>query len=388
MYRAICVVIATAVVLATPPAAARDTKHADSGDIRYEVIPVGPPIEPGAWLEPTDLNNRGEVVGTGYVPAGYQFVWDCRRGRTEVPALPHSYDLPQVTAISGAGQVFGSSSTGLNQPMPDPRSTAFVWDRERGTRQLLAASGPEESLIIDANRFGFALGTHYQLEPYVTTQFVWNEYFGRIDLPNDGLYYEALNDWGILAGYSLEPRPRVLLRSLFWNLRRSIELPADSYVSSIAGINDRLDVTGTLFSDGRYRAFLARANGEIDVFVPSEDAPPDIAPSSINNRRQIVGTLRARSYSEAFIWEPSTGLQDLTQLVTSTNPDFANLQINDAVAINDLGWIAVRAFDLELHTTHAYLLVPVKTTDARLRHLHLLSGAPLCDALRKAAFAR
>jgi hypothetical protein len=342
---AVCLFLSTLLSLAFSSIRAQETLRANVHEIRYEVVPVGPATEPGKWLDPVDLNTRGELIGTGYVPSAAQFIWDCARGRTEIPRLPNSYDIPGLTAISDAGHVVGYSFTGLDQPASAPAERAFIWDRKRGTRPMLPPAPGELSAAFDVNRFGWAFGTNIKLGPYSITQFLWHEHFGRFDLPKDDLYYVRLNDRGVLAATSSEAQSSVILSYPLLGIRRAVAFPADSLVMSIADLNDRNDVAGVVYIDDTMKGFLARYRGDIDIYDPPAGAPPLFTPMSVNNRRQIVGTNWGRGYGEAFIWDPVNGARNLTQLVTAANENFRSLRFDLTPAINDLGWIATRGFD-------------------------------------------
>lgn len=373
-HLSVYVVLMWLALLAVRSACAEEAGKHRTPPIRYEVIPLGP-VADTFWLEPVDLNNRGEVIGTGYDPTGVQFIWDCKRGRTEIPFLPGSFDLPNVTAISDSSQVVGYDFGG-----PRNSETAFIWDRRNGTRPLLAEPPGDASTATDINRFGFVLGQYLTLEPYAFTSFIWSRRFGRVDFPDD-LIYARINNLGVVAAYDVTGASSFVLMHPLLGLRKKVKFPEGAIVTSVDGINDHADAAGVVFIDGESHGFIARRNGEVDLFDPPEGAPPFMMLKSINNRRQIVGANWGFNYSEAFIWDEVNGSRGLTQLVAATSPEFSHLSFNKAVAINDAGWIAAAAFDNVAFTSHAYLLVPVPANQERYRNLHLLTGQELCDAL-------
>jgi hypothetical protein len=359
--------------LALQPSTAHDAHG--SGTVRYEVIPAGPPITSNGMLEPVDLNNRGELIGEGFEPDGFHFIWDCYRGRTNIPFLPNTQAIPSLSAISDAGQVVGHSHA------LDDTITAFIWDRRQGTRALLPADTGSTTLALDINTFGQVLGIEFQREPFVAAPFVWSEHFQKRTALPTNLNYSRNNDRGLNAAWSSDS-PEVLLVHPRAGARRLAQFPTGSIIDSIGDINDRNDVVGSVFTQGQLQGFVARRSGEIELFVPAPGTRPSIRPMSINNRRQVVGASFGLGSGAAFIWDEVNGLRDLTEVVRSNNDDAPTVRFDLAVAVNDIGWIAARGFDDETHTLHAYVLVPV-AAGSRVENLHRLTGSALCRALRR-----
>ena|SRR6201987_4552136 len=129
--------------------------------------------------------------------------------------------------------------------------------------------------------------------------------------------------------------------------------------SAAYGINDSDDIVGasTVGSDGvLLHAFLYHQGKMTDLGTVEGDTESSAA--SINNRGEIVGSsyIPAPFSTRAFIYE-NGHMYDLNKRIDPTSPLADVVHLDEAVAINSLGWIAANGTDSRDDLQHAYLLI-------------------------------
>lgn len=213
---------------------------------------------PGALdAGPTDLNDRGEIVGLcGSLPGVSQtFRWTESSGAQVLTTNPviGEADIPYINA-SGMIALSGSvSGTGH----------AFRYDDRNGLRDLGTLGFGSYTTAINSK--GDVAGYSYTSGRF-SHAFIWTEKTGMQDL-------------GTLGGST----------------------------SAATSINDRGEVTGTAASaDGSNHAFLwSKSAGMKDLGVPAGYVHS--AAAGINQRGEIYGTIRKPNTLLAFYWSESTG---------------------------------------------------------------------------------
>jgi probable HAF family extracellular repeat protein len=191
-------------------------------------------------FEATDLNNRGEVVGTPPF-SGVPLLW--RDGELFRLPTPGSYTLP--TAINDRGDIAGWVRLGGGRG-----ETAILWVNR--TERVLQSLGGRHAQAFDINDPGVAVG--------------WSEYAPRrrhrhpvlwrgeqpVDLGTlggrDG-FALAINDAGAVVGTAMNANEGY--RAFLWRDGTMVELamlrspgPHALHTSYAAAINDRGDIVG------------------------------------------------------------------------------------------------------------------------------------------------
>ncbi len=121
-------------------------------------------------------------------------------------------------------------------------------------------------------------------------------------------------------------------------------------------INDDGFVIGTGPVDNQVRAFLwSRDDGF--TFLPNlpGTVPSYSNPSAINNHGTVVGAAVVNDEWRAWVWDADAGVQDLNDVADGIPADFV---IEDAIGINDNGWIIARGHYGSWSPERAIVLIP------------------------------
>jgi probable HAF family extracellular repeat protein len=231
-----------------------------------------------------DINNKGQVVGTGAFP----FRWSPRTGMQELVTLGAGGG---ANAINEAGTVVGFAG----DPGGEPQGLPARWTRPDRIR-VLSNLGSRTSGGRDINAAGQIVGNvPFPPEPFGAEHaFLWTPQRGLIDLgTGSGNFSTAskINDRGMVIG--VLSRLPDFIRGFVWTRHAGL--------IEIGGA----DVTSS------------RAN-------------------DLNNCGQVVGNIDGTAY----VWTRAGGVVDLNTRV----PDAPRgLLLSDAVAISDNGSIVVQA---------------------------------------------
>jgi len=231
-----------------------------------------------------DINNRGQVVGTGAFP----FRWSPQTGMQELVTLGAGGG---ANAINEAGTVVGFAG----DPGGEPQGLPARWTRPDRIR-LLSNLGSRTSGGRDINAAGHIVGNvPFPPDPFGAEHaFLWTPQKGLIDLgtgSGDFSTASKINDKGMVIGV-LSGLPE-FIRGFVWTRHTGI--------IEIGGP----DVTSS------------RAN-------------------DLNNCGQVVGS----NEGAAYVWTRAAGVVDLNTRV----PDAPRgLVLTDAVAISENGSIVVQA---------------------------------------------
>ena len=349
---------------------------ARTAELRYRLVEVFRALPDGQHedLSALSLNDRGEVLAAGSLrdasndpfPGSYPtpriFIW--RGGRAATELVSPDPGLPDVEAlhINNRSEVVGSLA--LYNPGYTLRS-AFVWRHGR-FMDLGSLPGPPA---------------------------LWS-------------FASSINDWGEVAGFTVDNDFNVYATPFRWFGGRSARVPIDPALSASArDINNFGQVIGDSSPgpydpyDGPYGGYVAGRKGSVH-FLESLPGSERMSPVAINDRGQVIGTAGDR----AVLWEDGTALdlgtlpgaistqpvainvfgtvvgvvtyaagdstatiwrdgemRDLNEMIAATDSNASSVHLVSTSDINNLGWIAARGKDASRppdEQYRTYLLIP------------------------------
>lgn len=327
-------------------------------DVYYRLTQIGAPDEDAtlSFAHVTDINDRGELVGTYWRRSGDQtrgFLW--RNGEViDLGSLdgdrPSSVTEP--TAISERSEVVGQAS--------DENGTmrAFVW--HRGYIESVALPESHWASATDINVRGQIIGTDVaEQRPFVASSHGAVTY-----LPNlpgtDFSYVNAINARGQIIG-SGEIVATASDRPVLWQDGTPIDLGAADPGGNFSAIdiNDRGQIVGVGSFRGSGGVLLWQAGKftMLPQLYPQEGA--NSRPYALNERTQVVGTTQALSTHRdvATLWSDGRAI-DLNQRIRSDDPLQPYVNLEYAIRINNRGQIVAFGIDSRVFTTIYYLLTP------------------------------
>jgi hypothetical protein len=279
---------------------------------------------------PTDINNRGQVVGTvGETHEPLAVTWD-----TRAPSLINY--LPTYVNCCTYIDSFGNAINNRGQVAGEDTSRAALWNSNT-TRPTLLAGEFIPSTAWGLNDAGTAVG-------YLGGQaMLWDSTGGHALEPlGSGLSEaRAINEAGAVAGTSqVAGQSHVTLWQKNGN---AIDLGR----GSANNLNDRGLVVGTVdrraaMWDGTQRTFL----GGIDSVA-----------FGVNNRNWVVGTVYDQVWGDpmtAMLWHGGQSI-DLNSFMSQADRD-AGWRLVSATAINDHGWIVGSAYNAQFNSGKGFVL--------------------------------
>ena len=259
---------------------------------------------------PTDINSKLQAVGvkegsTGHVGFRYE------NGKMiDVGMLPGS-NFAEAHAINESGQIVGESSDVVNGPLG-----AFFWDN--GNQFALELPVGPNSIAHDINDNSQVVGWMGQnaISTAYAEAFLWeNGKTTPLGIPSPGVSSEAraISNNGLVCGVYAYPNPNggaSIRRAFLWTEGVVTELGIlPGYLRSLA--------------------------------------------MDVNNDSTVVGFCSINLPTHAFIWR-NGAMNDLNDFI----PPELELELNQAVAINDNGQIACSGLD-ETGSFVAVLLTPI-----------------------------
>ena len=273
----------------------------------------------------TDINNKGQVVGTSGFSA---FRWSPRTGLQDLG----SFDtFSGARAINDAGIVVGFAQD------PESSEPAGLPVRWTGPGQILALSnlGSSVSGANDINNAGQIVGNvAFPPEPFGAEHaFLWTREKGLIDLtPGTGSFASRINEKGMVLGTAAP------FGGFVWTRETGI-IPIGGPDGTVTSAND------------------------------------------LNNRGQAVGQIVEQG--RAYVWTRAAGIVDLNTRVPGAPAD---LVLTDAVAISDNGSIVVRAntglllLVPQAASSHPPVVGPIKVTGTARINMPVSFSAAFKDA--------
>lgn len=292
------------------------------------------------------INALGQVAGSASLdPAGevfHAFRWSRQTGLVDLnrPGAGNSF----ATDINNKGQVVG---TAARFPGQVGITHAFRWSQHTGMVDL--GSFRDNSVAFAINDAGTSVG--FSDSPgsgSLVLATKWPATGGPVALnsfPSIASYGNDINNAGQIVG-SAAFDAGLTDHAYIWTREgglRSLgtEGPAGGYAKRI---NEKGLVIGDVYAGpGDQNGFIwSRENGRLVVGTPLVDSS-DV--TGVNNRGQVVGSLNGR----AFVWTRAGGFVDLNTLIPDAPADFT---LFSADAISDAGSIVASG------SAGLFLLVP------------------------------
>jgi hypothetical protein len=312
---------------------------------RYEVTPL--PFVPFSNTGGEALSQEGVIAGGITNPDGSVSLATWRKGVLSnlgvPPGLPsREFDQPRVFGINSSGAIVGTVHTSAD----DLPSRWFVYDHGEFTVLPLADPSDLGGAAIGINSHGMVVGYDHTASRNVVG-WLWDSgHYSRLPVSGGSTAALAINSRGTIIGNRSLTRLQRLLAGPFVRARECgyvVSHGATRYLRGfVYAINDRGDMAGGSFADGKARATAFR-DGVASVLL----GLPSVA-VGINSSGEVVGSYEGPGPSRRhlFAWSAASGALDLT-------PD--GYQSAEAAAINDRGEIL--AFGETAGGRHQYFLL-------------------------------
>jgi probable HAF family extracellular repeat protein len=283
-------------------------------------------------LIPTEINNKGQIVGFSLSISGYPHavLYDDDR----------LYDLgnfggnvSEAYSLNNRGQVVGYSLT------TDGCCHAFLWEDGVMTDLNPATVGYSGSIASDINNRGQIVGGAH-IDGVVSGPVLWDN--GEIiplgTLGGTSGAASRINSSGEIAGWSYLAGDTSYHAFLYTHGTMMDLGTLGGTHSEAKSLNDRGQVVGyaSTAGDNEVHAFLFTHGTMIDLSLLTTATGSSYAPD-INNRGQVIVEYTS---GDSFLYDNGT-MTDLTELVYT---QFGWIGFS-AAGINDAGWIVGYAFD-------------------------------------------
>ena len=302
-------------------------------------------MEPPDRLEysaPFGLNDRGEIAGYAAPEPFHPLAAAIRISASgDATVLPAEGDPPSYNfayEITNGGRVVGIS---------DRRACYWVG----GERKYLQV--PESvfsGAAAAANEAGIICGSYGDSDEIGPRHCVWTA-LDQPPLTLKGLFGEntvgtvwGINEKGEMAGSSGGVEGGFV--AAYWPSPGADPFPIGplpgAFNSEARAINESGDIVGrSSFESFETQAFLWKMEEEELVPLPFLEEGPGYAEAfDVNDRRQVVGTMRVSGRVHAVLWQDGAA-HDLNTLVVGADPRIRYL--SSAGAINNAGQIAAEA---------------------------------------------
>jgi probable HAF family extracellular repeat protein len=356
------------------------------------------------------FSENGEIDPLTGLPEVRAVLWE-NGGVTDLGTLPEGGYESAATAVNSRGQVVGyaqnlipdsnSWTQYINYLPPSTQVRAFLW--EGGVMQDLGTLGGTDALAALINESGQVVGWSYTsttqpgaCSPLASGSFIWDREKGMRNVGSFGgtcTFAYGLNNNGQVVGYSNLPG------DLYSRAFRSQDGVIQDLGGSLGGIstfafaaNEAGQAVGGAFVSNEPQAYfhatIWKRVGQItDIGTVDDDACSNA--TDINARGQVVGgslsefnCLNNGDFSRAFLWE-NGGIVDLNALIPPGSP----LYLVYPDTINDRGEIAGNGVDAS-GNDHAFLLIPCDEKHADVEGCdYSLVDAATAAALYRPSFA-
>ena len=340
---------------------------------------------------PTDINNKGDVVGISSSgaekrAAGYKV---SQKGLQDIGGLgSRAFALNDVGIVVGDSTFEGSGAGAIAASHAAFFKSGIAFD-------LGTLEGALYSRANDINAseqiVGFSSTT---LDGPYSRAFVWTGQGGMSDLGTlGGAFAQAnsINDAGVVTGWSQTATANLMAQThafvyQLWAPGPGSPLPPmrdlgtlggfNSYGMCINASNHVAGYSDISRNDNRFHAFLHNGEKMLDLGSLAANTPKgDYSVAlGINSSDQVVGYTFVPAISPAdhsaqvkqvaFIWSlsgPVSQINKMIDLNTLTGQLGSRYHLFSAVAINDTGQIAASAYVGSDSSVHTVLLTPIKT---------------------------
>ena len=337
---------------------------------RYSVTLVGdlypgltPPVE-----YPAGLTAAGGVVYSSALPGQAYGITLPGGGRTDIPRIPGAVGYGTTGGVqfyNAAGQftasaydnTFETNSTSLEPHAYTPGSGWSTLGKPGGTNAIATAINISGQVIAAGLDAGNDEATAWRHTPGTGWQNLGN--LGH----STGLARAAdINDAGTVAGWAANVNgDRVPFMYTDSGGMQPITDNGTELFGEARAINNAGLVTGN--ANGRVFLFNA-ATMEIKYVTSTGNA---LRAVDINESGAILGVSGSGSFGFVTLWTEEIGLVSLSSLLIGNEDPFHPAWLmNDAVDINDNGWILGTAQQVSDNTFHQVLLRPVPEPSAAL----------------------
>ncbi len=322
--------------------------HWQNGTLTYLGV-LGDPAAPNANSFARAINNAGEIVGDSrYLPPGAaEYIDQAFQGNTSglapLPPLP-SQNWSKANGINALGQAVGY----ISPKWPNIAYECVYWDGNIAIPIIHPAAAGRQCVARGINDLGMIVG---QIEEEVLNNGIpqsrWRAFSFNIHEPASSFFilHAAILPQVVS---SEEETPQLLGQS------RALKI---NNIGQIVG-NYQVELDVGIVGLGRARGFFVE-NGQMTDL--GSLGGPETYPNDINNIGQVVGESDIASSPEApagsaialkraFLWKAGQ-MKNLNEEV----PPNADRRLVEAIAINNLGAIIVRALDSDNNTEFVVL---------------------------------
>jgi uncharacterized membrane protein len=314
--------------------------------VRYRLIPIVDP--PGYFLTPTDMNNRGEVVGAQSGADQRGFYWHEGTLIDIHDQVSPASIFVEAAGINDRSQIDGSYL--------DPDAGAFrgfLLDRDE-VRRIDGPPGADNVFVNAINDREQILGTNFGVAGN-EDNFLWDR--GTITIFDSSFRPSDINDRSAVSGTQFLDGSA---RAAIWE---------DGEISPIGPpssfgrrINERGQVIGSLSDATGDRAFLWE-RGRLAVLARLRADQASYFALDIDNAGRIVGETQVvepeNSFQIATVWDDGQVI-DLNTLIHPDDPLRGFVMFEVGQLINDRGEIIARGRDLRTGSLGFYFLKPVR----------------------------
>jgi uncharacterized membrane protein len=340
------------------------------------------------WISPNELvagfseNGQIDPVVPDF-PEIHAVLWS-NGNITDLGTLPQGGYESEANSVNRRGQVVGAT-TNL---VPDAnsmvqanfvlwnlaypyQSRAFIWDQDKGMRDLGTLGSGTDAEATMINERGQVMGHSYTDSApgacgggytLTTGSFIWDEEHGMKDIGSFGgtcTYAWDISNQGQIVGFS-SLRGDQVAQPFLWDRATGIRaLPTlGGSFGEATATNENGDAVGRgyLSGDTVAHATLWRHAGQVTDLGTLGTDPCSIA-TWVNDETQVVGWSSPSDCvtfdtSRPFLWEHGS-IVDLNTLIPPNSP----LRLVYAYEINHRGEIAGNGWDANSNE-HAFLLIP------------------------------
>jgi probable HAF family extracellular repeat protein len=294
------------------------------------------PMPEGSVSVVRGVNDDGEVVGSTQTGGRHRGMLINGGKRQNINGMGGS-DYSTANGINSTGQTVGSSNMRNGMHAYRSNRTADIVD-------LGVLPGDSSSAAMAINQSGEAVG--YSSGPTGVRAVIWNRAGEIKALPGlpHSLSSKALanNNRGDAVGVAeIPPGPRAVLWEKGAVVRDLGALPGDR-VSEALGINNKGEIVGSSGDPNEQtQAVLWSPGGAAIRDLGTLQGGTSSRALAVSNRSEVVGTSHSSDGHRAFVWTPTSGMQDLNDLLTSRS----GFVLTQAVAINTKGVIVAIGVD-------------------------------------------